>query len=240
MRHASLLVLAAAILSGCSSPSSPTQAPAPTSPTPSPTYVLAGTVLNAPPGTGPIVGATITVSQGGAAIKATSADSQGNYSVAGLAGQVQVTISAEEFTPVDASLSMNQNQSYSASLKPLVRRIDEVFVGAIAEKVQGCSRPCNVFSFPVYNAGTFEATLRWTNWERNAMFVGLFNDWVTVELWQGTSTLIGSATVDGDDTTIGTLLKDIPGGEQYYVRVLYYAYGIGRTVQFELRIQRPN
>lgn len=113
-----LFILAALLLSACggSNPTAPSTAPPAPAPTAS-TFTLSGTVTSTAGGA--ISGATVRISDGANAGRATTTASNGSYSLTGLATSgFSVGASATNYNPLGKSVTLTSSQTVDFALTP--------------------------------------------------------------------------------------------------------------------------
>lgn len=245
------MVILAGFAFACSAGSQAPTAPSP-QPAASATYSLSGTITEAAPtATVPIAGAAVTIGDGPNAGRSATTDSRGVYTISGLQRSgFTINASANGFQPSAKGLTLLADNALDFALSPTPAILSDAQTQRFTDNVgaTGCldvnRRPCFRTTYPVHNAGRFDARLVWTDYTNSAAFQGLFSDWVSIHLLKDGATIASASTSaryphTGDNAaSIGV---EVGAGSMYTVEIAYYSYVLARNrVTVTVTVQRPN
>ena len=167
------MVILAGFAFACSAGSQAPTAPSP-QPAASATYSLSGTITEAAPtATVPIAGAAVTIGDGPNAGRSATTDSRGVYTISGLQRSgFTINASANGFQPSAKGLTLLADNALDFALSPTPAILSDAQTQRFTDNVgaTGCldvnRRPCFRTTYPVHNAGRFDARLVWTDEQR--------------------------------------------------------------------------
>lgn len=182
-----------------------------------------------------IAGATVTVKDGPTTGPSAVTDSLGFYSITGLkTGRITMSVTADRYVGVAEPLNVTADTTSNFELMPEPETKAFTFTGEIDGTVGTCRdgaamTPCLIYVFPVHNAGTLDATLRWTPDPDAELDLALFQTPVAAPIARSTSSAEGLRRVEAD----------LSLGAVYELHVTYLPRGT-TGIRYTLSGSQPN